>query len=62
MLFISSCSQEGQPAFATVDMMAFHHSSGRAREYLLDPNQEGAFDPTRILKSSTSETEDGRIL
>jgi len=48
MLFISSCSQEGQPQFATVDMMAFITVVDEQGNNLLDPNQEGAFDPKDI--------------
>jgi hypothetical protein len=48
VLLISSCSQEEQPQFATVDLMAFITVLDEQGNNLLDPNQEGAYDPKDI--------------
>lgn len=48
VLFISSCSQEGQPQFATVDMMAFITVLDEQGNNLLDPKQEGFYSSKDI--------------
>jgi hypothetical protein len=47
MLF-SSCSENEQPQFFNVDMMAFITVVDKQGNNLLDPNQEGAYDPNEI--------------
>jgi hypothetical protein len=48
VLLISSCKENEQPQFFTVDMMAFITVVDKQGNNLLDPNQEGAYDPRDI--------------
>lgn len=44
----ASCKENEQPQFFTVDMMAFITVVDKQGNNLLDPNQEGAYDPSEI--------------
>jgi len=48
LLIASSCNENEQPQFFNVDMMAFITVVDRQGNNLLDPNQEGAYDPKEI--------------
>jgi len=48
LLMNGSCKENEQPQFATVDMMAFITILDEQGNNLLDPNQEGAYDPKDI--------------
>jgi hypothetical protein len=43
-----SCDENQEPQFATVDLMAFITILDEQGNNLLDPNQEGAYDPKDI--------------
>ena len=48
VLMVSSCSKEDEPQFASVSTMTFITVLDEQGYNLLDPNQEGSFDPKHI--------------